>query len=171
MNRTYKRIVPWMGVLTAALTFTGIPHAVSFADEQKSIPEWGPQGRHFGIGILIGEPTGISWKNWTSGTNALNGGLAWSLGRNGSALIHVDYLWHDFHFIEVETNRLPFFYGIGGRVLFAGSGEVGLRVPVGISYLLDTAPVELSFELVPVVNVIPRTELVLNGGLGVRFYF
>ncbi len=37
------------------------------------------QDRDFGIGVIIGEPTGISAKLWTSPVNALDFGLGWSV--------------------------------------------------------------------------------------------
>ncbi len=38
------------------------------------------QDRDFGLGVIIGEPTGISAKLWTSPINALDFGLGWSYG-------------------------------------------------------------------------------------------
>lgn len=38
------------------------------------------QGRNFGLGVVIGAPTGISAKVWTSGTTAVDFALGWSRG-------------------------------------------------------------------------------------------
>ena len=38
------------------------------------------QERDLGLGVIIGEPTGISAKLWTSPVNALDFGLGWSYG-------------------------------------------------------------------------------------------
>jgi hypothetical protein len=41
------------------------------------------QDRAFGLGVMIGEPTGVSAKLWTSAANAFDFGLGWSI-RTGS---------------------------------------------------------------------------------------
>ncbi|MCK4431244.1 MAG: hypothetical protein KAW19_08060, partial [Candidatus Aminicenantes bacterium] len=38
----------------------------------------------FGLGIILGEPTGISFKNWIGSRTAIDGGVAWSFGNNDS---------------------------------------------------------------------------------------
>ena len=35
------------------------------------------QQRKFGLGVIIGEPTGLSAKLWTSSVNAFDFGLGW----------------------------------------------------------------------------------------------
>ncbi len=52
------------------------------------------QDRGFGLGVILGEPTGLSGKYWTSSTNAIDGGLAWSFRHAGFFHVHADYLWH-----------------------------------------------------------------------------
>ena len=39
------------------------------------------QSSGFGIGVIIGEPTGISLKHWMSQTTALDAGVAWGFDR------------------------------------------------------------------------------------------
>jgi hypothetical protein len=54
-------------------------------------------GGNFGIGVMFGEPTGISIKNWTGGSTAINIGAAWSLsGRNEAIHLHADFLFHSW---------------------------------------------------------------------------
>jgi hypothetical protein len=36
------------------------------------------QDSGFGLGIIIGEPTGISAKQWTGSRTAIDGAVAWS---------------------------------------------------------------------------------------------
>lgn len=125
-----------------------------------------------GIGLMIGEPTGISFKYWTSERNAIDAGLAWSLGRYDAVHIHGDYLWHNFSvFDDVEEGALPVYYGVGGRMVFAEEDAVlGVRVPVGMSYIFEDAPLDLFLELAPIVNLIPETDLDVNGALGIRVH-
>lgn len=134
-----------------------------------------------GLGVMLGEPTGLSFKAWTSETTAFDAGLAWSFGRYDAVNIHADYLWHNFNLFgdNIEKGQLPFYYGIGGRIIFADdypdTGDenvvLGARVPVGINYLFENTPVGLFLELAPIVNIVPETDLDLDGSLGVRYYF
>ena len=126
-----------------------------------------------GIGFMVGEPTGLTLKSWTGGNNAFDIGLAWSLGRYDAMYIHADYLWHNYDlFSEVDSGTLPFYYGIGGRVVLAENDAViGARVPLGINYLFEDSPIGLFLEVAPVFNIAPSTDFDVDGGLGVRFYF
>jgi len=134
-----------------------------------------------GLGLMVGEPTGISFKAWTSDDTAIDAGLAWSVGRYDAVNIHADYLWHDFSVFgdEIERGQLPVYYGIGGRIVFAddypdpGDENVvlGARVPVGINYLLEENPIGFFLEVAPIVNIIPETDFDVDAALGVRYYF
>jgi hypothetical protein len=130
----------------------------------------------FGLGVIVGEPTGVSMKNWLSSITALDAAAAWSFGDYGSFQFHADYLLHNFQIFE---SRLPVYYGIGGRVKFKGNNtnndsdeaRVGIRFPVGITYLFQNAPFDFFFEIVPILDVSPETDVKLNAALGARFYF
>jgi hypothetical protein len=124
-----------------------------------------------GLGIIVGEPTGISGKMFMGGNTALDFGAAWSFGKNASLHLHADYLIHRFDLIEVDRGRLPFYYGIGGRLRLADDAQVGIRIPVGLSYYLENDPLEIFFEIVPVLDLTPGTGFSGNGGFGVRYYF
>jgi hypothetical protein len=129
------------------------------------------QDQGFGIGVILGEPTGISGKIWTSQQNAVDAGLAYSFRRKGYFHLHADYLWHFPHVIQ-SAERFPLFAGIGGRVAAGrGSGIFGIRIPFGLAYWVRSAPVEVFLEVAPIVDLAPATEVSGNGGIGARFFF
>ncbi|MBP2681688.1 MAG: hypothetical protein H6Q78_1551, partial [Candidatus Krumholzibacteriota bacterium] len=45
------------------------------------------------------------------------------------------------------------------------------RVPVGLTYIFDGAPLDIFFEIVPILDLIPDTEFDANAAIGIRFYF
>jgi len=121
-----------------------------------------------GVGLIVGEPTGVSLKYWLDRSTAIDAALA----VNGPFQFHADYLVHSNKSITPSElkGRFPWYYGIGGRIKNSHETEVGVRVPVGISYLFADAPLDLFAEVAPVVDVAPTVRLGLNGAAGIRFY-
>ena len=62
----------------------------------------------FGIGIMIGEPTGLSMKQWLNSSNAIDAGVGWSFTENGSIHLHADYLYHNYDLIKISDAKIPF---------------------------------------------------------------
>jgi hypothetical protein len=139
------------------------------------------QGSGLGLGIIIGEPTGLSLKAWIGGGAAIDAAAAWSFEGRDYLRFHIDYLRH-FNAIDVGRGSLPFYYGIGGRIGILEDGyrgargddddiRFGLRIPLGITYLFGRAPLDIFLEIAPVVDLVPSTDVDLDGGIGMRFYF
>lgn len=129
------------------------------------------QDKGFGLGIILGEPTGISFKNWVGSRTAIDGGVAWSFSDNDSLHLHLDYLVHNFNIFKAKKGKLALYYGIGGRVKIHDESRFGVRIPVGINYIFGNAPLDIFIELVPVLDLVPSTEFGLTGGIGIRYYF
>ena len=129
------------------------------------------QNKGFGLGIVLGEPTGLSAKLWTSSSNALDFGAAWSFKGDGHMLLQADYVWHSFNLINLSSGRLPLYYGIGGRVILSDDPLLGVRIPIGLNYQFATAPIDIFVEIVPILDLVPSTDFDIGGGLGVRFWF
>ncbi len=131
-----------------------------------------PRGS-FGLGIIIGEPTGLDMKWFLNDVNAIEGALAWSFSGDTDVHIQVDYLYHFYDWIEVKKGLLPVFIGIGGRVAFREDQDdkLGVRIPVGLSYEFDGGVVDVFGELVPVLDLVPDTDFEFEGAIGARFWF
>ncbi|MFA4839932.1 MAG: hypothetical protein WC703_10710 [Candidatus Neomarinimicrobiota bacterium] len=125
----------------------------------------------FGLGVILGEPTGISGKMWMGQKTALDAALAWSSGNNDAVHVHVDYLWHNFSLIKAPSGKLPFYYGIGGKITLADETRVGVRVPLGIDWILAGPPIDVFLEIVPALDIVPDTDFGIDAGLGVRYNF
>jgi hypothetical protein len=126
-------------------------------------------GGHTGLGVMLGEPTGISLKSWNNSRTAFDLGLAWSLSGKDAVHIHGDHLWHKW--LDVENGNLAFYYGIGARAVFSDDTYFGARIPFGLNYLIEDSPVGLFFEVAPIVDFLPDTDGDANGGIGIRYYF
>lgn len=151
-----------------------------------SLPvQWSVAQDHgFGLGVIIGEPTGFSAKLWTSSVNAFDFGVGWSVGGDrigkykgiydgGSRLhFHVDYLWHAFDAIHSSV-RFPLYYGFGGRINSGGGydGSVALRGVFGIAWLPHNMPIDVFLELVPSLQLASITGFGIDAGIGARYFF
>jgi len=141
------------------------------------------QDHGFGIGLILGEPTGVSAKLWTSKQNAFDFGLGVSVGGDrityegdyegeGRIHFHMDYLWHSFNAIS-STERFPLYYGIGGRFNSGGGydGSFGVRGVFGIAWFPHSTPIDVFVELVPVFQITPTTGFGIDAGVGIRYFF
>ena len=126
-------------------------------------------GGKTGLGIMLGEPSGISLKAWNNSNTAIDAGLAWSLSGKDAIHIHADYLWHKW--LDVEKGDLAFYYGIGARAAFTSDPFIGARIPLGLNYLAPESPIGFFIEIAPILDVLPDTDGDANGGIGFRYYF
>lgn len=128
------------------------------------------QSRHSNteLGIIVGEPTGLSLKLWQSSSTAINGAVAWSFGRNESVHIHADYLKHEP--LEADRGSLALYYGIGARALFANRTKFGARIPLGLQYNIPSSRLSVFFEVAPIFDLVPATDFSVNGGIGIRYF-
>ncbi len=124
----------------------------------------------WGIGVILGEPTGLSLKFWSSRTTAIDAAAAWSFKGEGKFHLHMDYLFHNYRVFKVKRGKLPLYFGIGGRVKFEEETRVGVRIPVGVCYLFRKQPLDIFFEIVPVLDITPETDFDINASVGIRFF-
>ena len=130
-------------------------------------------GGNFGLGIIVGEPTGVSGKLFVSNTNAVDAAAAWSFSGKTEFHLQMDYLYHFRSLIKVKSGKAPVFAGLGGRFKFrdGADNKFGVRIPVGVAYHFANAPFDIFGEIVPILELSPATEFTMEGAIGARFYF
>ncbi len=139
-----------------------------------------PNGKKFGFGIIVGDPTGLTLKIWTSKPNA----FAFSLGKSyfGSPRIGMDYLWH---FDAFNSDVAKLYAGPGG-VIGIGEGTgfyykdkykrtgndlgLGVRGVFGVNVIPERTPLEIFFEVGALVALTPDFDSAADVALGMRFY-
>ncbi|MCX7994956.1 MAG: hypothetical protein N3A65_04180 [candidate division WOR-3 bacterium] len=142
-------------------------------------------GEKFGLGIIIGSPTGFSLKFIMTRNSAFAGNIGWSLGDNPRLHITGDYQFlfptvlrwtDDMSGEQREIKNLTPYIGIGGRFKFRENEttndtelNIGLRIGGGAEYTISRFGIFL--EIYPVVNFLPSTDFDVEGGLGARIYF
>ncbi len=142
------------------------------------------QSKKFGLGVIVGEPTGLSAKLWTSNTNAIAFGLGWSVegyrfdgfdsdyDRVTRTHFHVDYLWHSFNALS-PSGQFPVFYGIGARINSGPeyTGTFAVRGIFGIEWLPHNTPLDVFVEIVPTLSLVSSTGFGIDAGFGLRVFF
>jgi len=129
----------------------------------------------FGLGLMVGVPSGLSAKLHLDERVALAAGLGvFREFRDHEGMhVHVDVLWHPRVLTETRSFTLPFHVGVGGRLLqhtwdyywadefrYYGRSDthLGVRVPVGLTMNFKNTPLDVFFELAFVVDVIASSD-------------
>jgi hypothetical protein len=133
---------------------------------------------NFGLGFMLGVPTGISARIATSNTNAVDLLLGYDLyshgvnGQTGVLYLGGDYLWYNYSLIPVSEGKLPVYYGPGIQATFSNDhSSVGIRGVLGIEYQFANAPFDLFLEVGPGINIVPNTDGNISAGFGTRYFF
>ncbi len=150
-----------MSRVSKSLTFLLAVTLFNITTEAKSI----------GLGIIVGEPTGISAKVWLGKRSAICGALGWSFEGRKNMDIQSDYILHSFNLIPIEKGELPIYYGIGGRAIINDNYKIALHIPLGIEYLFYNAPLDIFLEISPLMDLYPKTKFNITGSIGIRFLF
>ncbi len=127
--------------------------------------------RSMEIGLMFGEPTGVSYKYYITDVNAIDAGAAVSFIPNAVFQLSADFLRHYYHFANVGEGRLPLVYGAGLAVQFRENTRFGIRIPVGLTYIMQNLPLALFIDLSPRFDIVPDTEVSINAAVGVRYRF
>ena len=129
--------------------------------------------KKFGIGVILGEPTGITGKYMINDNNAIDAAIGWETSGDNLLHIHGDYLLHLYDVIEVPKGKLPIYFGGGVRWVHREKKDdkLGLRIPIGVEYLFKDVSLGAFIELVPVLNLTPDTDFDLEAGTGIRYFF
>lgn len=134
--------------------------------------------RGFGLGVILGEPTGLcaAWRG--SGDSTYDMAVAWSVPDH-KVHFHADYLHQLVSFRDPASPAVefPVYVGVGPRVRLGdefqdGSSSIlALRLPVGLAIQGGKVPVEGFVEAVPVLVLYSDTRLDFDAAIGVRVYF
>lgn len=142
----------------------------------------------FGLGLELGEPTGITGKYFLSADRALDFGVGEIYNYVDRTGIHIyaDYLFHPVSLVSAEAFELPFYVGIGGRFwnftdhpangVDDSASAIGIRVPLGISFDFNSVPLDIFLQIVPVLDFYSgyaahSVYLDFDVSVGVRYWF
>ena len=135
-----------------------------------------------GLGIIILGPTGFSVNYRLSAENSVDAALAWDIDK--AVYIHGDYLFKTKTLHQEGTAVLTAHYGLGARIAiihddhydrgrsrWVNRDRFGLRAPLGVDIWFPKPSLEVFLELAAIMDIVESTDLSLDIGLGLRYYF
>lgn len=129
------------------------------------------------LGVVIGDPTGLSGRVALDGRHSLEGALAYSTGHYDGLHIHGTYLWDRARSFSTTEGPIDLYYGLGVRLIAVNRGSqdgkiaLGPRAPLGLLYNFNDPNVEIFGELSLALDLTPKTDVDLDVGIGVRIRF
>ena len=137
----------------------------------------------FGIGVILGEPTGITARYYL-GDQAIQAAVG-SAFVGGGLQVHADYVWHPWVLEERPSVAIVSYFGPGARVIQYDAGRdaddylaLGIRGVAGMVFDFREVPLDAFVEVAGVLEYKFRGDnddggvgVSLNGGAGVRYYF
>ena len=128
--------------------------------------------RDLGLGIVLGEPTGITGKAYLSREHALDvtlGTGTYDDGRDSGLWLSLVYLWHPSVLHSDPSFDLGWHFGVGGFITdrqIQDDAAIGARVPIGLDVTLHDVPVQFFLDVSADVEVLPDPIQNLWLGLG-----
>lgn len=162
--------------LCFALLLSAIaPAGAAWAQQEKGL---------FGVGLIVGEPSGVSVKYYLSDDTAVDGAAGVGLIDTGFH-VHGDFLWHPWVLESQDTFVLPMYLGPGLRFLLSeaarGQDDVmhfGVRGVVGALFDFRKIPLDVFLEVAPILEYKLSDNddesgfgVAINAAAGVRYYF
>lgn len=129
------------------------------------------------VGVVVGDPTGVSGRLGLDGKHSLEGALAYSSGHYEGLHIHATYLWDRARSFGTTEGPIEMYYGLGVRIItiqdgkYDGDVAVGPRAPLGLLYNFNNPNLEIFGEVSAALDLAPKTDVDLDVGIGVRVRF
>jgi hypothetical protein len=136
-------------------------------------------GGPFGLGVMLGDPTGLSGKYFLSDTHALDFAAGFGFTREEGFQFQMDYLWHPHVLVTTKYFRLPWYVGVGPVVQIVSRYAdkkrddigIGARVPFGLAFALTKVALDPFVEIAPGIEVFRHADFRIDAAIGVRYYF
>jgi len=148
----------------------------------------------FSMGVVLGDPSGLTLRGGIDGRSAIQAHLGFSFFPGDAVSAMVDWTYDAFDFLRSNRSASMYFYfGFGGKAMwFTGRNFVyehnnrysfpdnsyfgfGVRGLVGFRVAFRNAPFDIFFEVAPIglTVVTPDPDLYydIDGAVGFRFRF
>jgi len=154
-----------------------------FCFSQFGLAQSSTSNQNFGLGIMLGEVTGLTTNYFVKPNHSFDGGL--SLDSDEDLEIYLTHLWHyPNSLVFADEISLGWYWGLGPKLIineengkdlrkFDDDSDdilIGPRAVIGLNHTFDP-PVEIFGQLSSTLYVIEDTDLDIDASIGARFYF
>ncbi|MBU0692400.1 hypothetical protein KKH18_11390 [bacterium] len=121
-----------------------------------------------GLGIVLGEPTGLNTQFFWSNNSAVDVTAAWSLG--DWLTLAADY--QIYNYLADLPREYKWYYGLGTYATFPDDKDLtfGVRVPFGIKYHIPYTSMDTWVEAAPGLELVEDTEAIIHAGVGITWW-
>jgi hypothetical protein len=184
-DHTRMRVLIFLRRISNVFVFVGsilgvLTVLASSAEAQVEVRTQEPHHRHFGIGVIVGRPNGLSLKGFLTPSTAIDGAIGFG-DEFRYIHLHADYLWH-FDVQHWDASTLQLYLGLGPEFAFrnhpgprAGDGRtdvyMGARAPFGFSLMFGGAPFDVFAEMVAGLWFFEDPRAHVDAAMGARFWF
>ena len=134
----------------------------------------------FGLGLALGDPTGVNGKYKLSGSTAVEGTVGLSFLNGNRLATHLN-----LHWMRPLSGIVSWHFGVGGKLAAYDRDHyhdkkyhddedglwLGARAPLGLDIDFRSVPLDLFIEIAAVLWVVERVDLDLDGAIGLRYWF
>ncbi len=157
-------LVLFFSTLAISQEFTGIPN-------QQASGSVRGEGGPLGLGVLLGDPFGISGKYYVFDNQAIVGGVGYGYSEEDGFQTQFDYVWHPHVIGERENLKFSWYLGLGAALLIGDDSALNMRFPVGFQTALTNQSLDFFIEAVPGLELIDDPDFAIDFAAGTRFYF
>jgi hypothetical protein len=131
-----------------------------------------------GLGLRGGYPSGITVNHFIAKSTAIEGVVSFGWGGFG-----VTGLYKIYNTIP-DLGGTKWYYGFGAHLATANASKknpwssdpggkmfIGADGIIGAEYVFADAPISLSLDVLPILNIIEDTYLWFNAGISIRYTF
>jgi hypothetical protein len=129
------------------------------------------EGGPFGLGLIVGSPTGLTAELQLSDHTAIDGAVGLDLINDRNLYLHVEFLYFLPELISGNQVSLSAYLGVGGYFISHRDPTLGVRAPFGLSLMFSNAPVEIFLEIPLYLRLVQDVDLDVGAALGFRYYF
>jgi hypothetical protein len=130
------------------------------------------EGGPFGLGLIVGQPTGLTMGYQLSEKTMLDGAIGLGWVDNRRFYVHLEFDYFLPTLVSASSVDLNAYLGIGGFFYaFENDPTFGARAPFGLSLDFSNAPLQIFLEASVLLFLIDDVDIDVRGALGFRYYF
>jgi hypothetical protein len=141
------------------------------------------QSEHtFGLGLIIGDPTGLTLKGFLTPETAIDGAVGIGVLGGDDLHVHADFLWH-FQVQRWDAAALQLYLGVGPELGLHNHPDpppphpdnhdhvfIGVRGPFGLAVMFN-APFDVFLEVAAGLWLVQDVRFHLDAAIGGRYWF